>query len=473
MSLRLRLLAAFAYVLVLVVVALEVPLALNFSRRVDTEVKAEAATRVQVVAATASGRLQDPRRLDGVVRRAGGTIGGRVIVVDGRGRLLADSAGSGLRLRSYASRPEIREALAGRTAQGIRHSDSLGEDLLVTAVPIVDRGRAAGAVRASQSVAAVRAEVRRDITALVLIGLAVLALGLVVAWLLASSLARPLAGLARTARRVAAGELGARAEVTGSAEQREVATSFNEMTERLAQSIAAQRDFVANASHGLRTPLTGLRLRLEAAAQKSADPSVARDLEAAEREVERLADLVTDLLTLARDGERPEAGAPVSLAAAGTAAAERWTAIAAGAGCELAPVGEGDPNVSASGEDLAVVLDNLVENALGHAPAGSTVEIGWGASGGRAWIAVSDEGPGLAGEDEQRAFERFYRGSSYPGRPGGTGLGLAIVAALARRWGGGATLRNREGGGARAEVWLPLSAAPAPPPAREEAPAWD
>ena len=77
------------------------------------------------------------------------------------------------------------------------------------------------------------------------------------------------------------------------------------MTERLGQSMAAQRDFVANAAHQLRTPLTGLRLRLEAAGLKTDDDALRRDLEAGEREAERLARTVTDLLTLAREGQRP------------------------------------------------------------------------------------------------------------------------------------------------------------------------
>ena len=324
MSLRLKLLAAFAYVLVLVLIALEIPLVLSLSSRVDSEVRSQATAQAQVVAAAASARIGDRAQLQRVVAQAGRDLGARVIVVGPRGALLADSAGSGLRSESYANRPEIASALAGTSRQGTRHSDTVGEELLFTAVPILDQGRTVGAVRVTQSNAAVSERVRRNVLVVVGVGLAALALGLGLAWVLAGSLARPLRGLAHTARRVEDGELDARADVIGAREQQEVAIAFNEMTDRLGQVLEAQREFVGNASHQLRTPLTGLRLRLEAAGLKSDDPAVQRELELAEAEVERLTRLLNSLLTLARDGDRPTLRAPVSLRSASESAYERW-----------------------------------------------------------------------------------------------------------------------------------------------------
>jgi two-component system, OmpR family, sensor kinase len=249
LSLRARLIAAFAYVLILVIVALAVPLSLNLSKRVDAEIRAEAAGQAQLIAASAGGRMDDPDELDRLANRATERVGGRVVIVDSRGRLLADSAGEGLEQEDYATRPEIAAALAGRTEQGERRSDDLDQDLLFTAVPVVSDGRTSGAVRITQSVDAVNDEVRNDTLALALVGAIALLLGLVVASLLAGSLTRPMRALAATARRIARGDLDARAEVDGPAEQREVAAAFNDMTERLAQALAAQREFVANASH--------------------------------------------------------------------------------------------------------------------------------------------------------------------------------------------------------------------------------
>jgi two-component system, OmpR family, sensor kinase len=454
MSLRVRLVAAFAYVLVLVLVALEVPLALSLARRVDAEVKAEAAGQAQVVAAGVAGKLGDREALDSIVRRAATALAGRVIVVDARGRLLSDSAGTGLRGTPYGDRPEIRAALDSNTSQGRRHSDTLGEDLLFTATPVRDEDRITGAVRVTQSVGAIDARVRRNVLALVGVGVAALALGLLLAWVLAGSLARPLKALARTARRVEGGDLDARAEVSGSSEQQEVAIAFNDMTERLAESLAAQRDFVGNASHQLRTPLTGLRLRLEAAALKAGNPALARELEAAEREAERLARLLTALLTLGREGERPALRAPTELGASVAQAVERWERRAWEAGRRLVALGDGASLARASDEDVAIALDNLVENALLYAPAETTVTLEWGTGAGCAYFAVADEGPGIAPGEEEAVFERFRRGSAAAGVPG-TGLGLAIVRVLARRWGGSASIESRPEGGTRVEVRFP------------------
>jgi signal transduction histidine kinase len=451
MSLRLRLLAAFAYVLVLVLVALEIPLALSLSSRVDNEVRSQAAAQAQVVAAAASARLDDREELQEVVEQAGRDLGARVIVVGRRGLLLADSEGDVPASAFYSNRPEIATALAGRSEQGTRHSDELGAELLYTAVPVFDAGRTVGAVRVTQSNAAVEERVRRNVLVVVGVGLAALALGLALAWVLAGSLARPLRELARTARRVEDGELDARADVTGAREQQEVAVAFNEMTERLGQSLEAQREFVGNASHQLRTPLTGLRLRLEAAGVKTDEPEVRHELELAEAEIVRLTRLIDSLLTLAREGERPAFRAPVSLRGAAEAAYERWLPRAESSGHTLKLAGDGDALVRAGEEDVAITLDNLIENALHYAPAGTTVTVSWDPRG---HLAVLDEGPGVPPGQERTVFERFRRGRS--DRPG-TGLGLAIVDTLARRWGGSASIATRAEGGARAEVTLPLA----------------
>lgn len=455
MTYRRRLLAAFAYVLVLVIVALTVPLALSTERRIDREVRAQAADGAQLAAASASGRLDKTAELDALAREVDAELGARVIVVGRTGSLITDSQRPGTRGVAYGDRPEIAAALAGRTVQGRRRSETLGEELLYTAVPVVNKGSTVGAVRLTQSVDAIDREIRRDQYALIGVGALALLFGLGVAWFVAGSLARPLHQLAATARRVGTGDLEVRADVEGSAEQQDVARAFNSMADRLTHSLDAQREFVANASHQLRTPLTGLRLRVEAASLATDDPAVQGELAAAEAETVRLARLITNLLTLASADAPAPPSEPVDLAAAAHDAEERWRGRAEREGRQIARISAAAATGLGSDDDIATSLDNLIENALVHAPEGSTVSITWGLDGDEAFIAVLDDGPGMAPEDAAAAFLRFQRGAARPVGRGGTGLGLAIVGALAARWGGSASLQRRDEGGTRAEIRLP------------------
>src|SRR4051812_19491786 len=229
MTLRTRLILAMAYVVFLATVALEIPLALDLRDRVDNEVRSQADGQADLVAASASDLLRpaDHKRLNQVLRSAARTVRGRVIVVGRRGEVLADSATKAALGASYASRPEVAAALRGDAQQTTRHSASLNTDLLATAVPIASSRGIVGAVRVTQGIASVHHAVRRTVVELVLVGIAVLLMGLVAGALIARQIARPLHRLERTARRVAEGDLDARALEEGSAEQRSLAVSFN------------------------------------------------------------------------------------------------------------------------------------------------------------------------------------------------------------------------------------------------------
>jgi signal transduction histidine kinase len=327
-------------------------------------------------------------------------------------------------------------------------------------VPIVRNGRTVGALEVEQSLGEVHSQVRQDVLALIGIGVLALVLGLGVAWILAGSIARPLRSLGEAARRRAAGDSEARAPARGSREQVEVANEFNEMADRLDAALESQRAFVADASHQLRTPLTGLRLRLEAAGVKTSDPAVRHELEAAERESARLEGLVSDLLELA-SSEEPAEEESADLAAAAREATERWRGPADESGHEILLHEDGGGVVLAGERELAAILDNLIENALKYSPRGSTVTVESDRVDGSGRLAVLSESGPIDPELTRRAFERFYRGS---GRRDGTGLGLPIVAALARRRGGAARIENAGEGLVRAEVTLPSEALPTPNP---------
>jgi signal transduction histidine kinase len=449
-SLRARLLAAFAYTLLVVIVALEVPLSANVSDRVNAEVDADSAAQAQVAAASAADQLRRPARLRQTTNQTAASLDGLVFVIDGRGTLLASSEPEAEAPGQRTDDPIALKALGGSIAQGRHHE---GRDVLSTAVPIVRNGRTVGALEVEQSLDAVHDQVRQDVLALVGIGVLALVLGLGVAWILAGSIARPLRSLGEAARRRAAGDTEARAPERGSTEQIEVAREFNEMADRLDAVLESQRAFVADASHQLRTPLTGLRLRLEAAGVKTDDPAVGRELTAAEREATRLDELVSDLLELAST-EQPAGDETADLVVAAREAVGRWRGPAGESGHRLVLEENGAGEVRAGATEVAAILDNLIENALKYSPHGSTVTIESDRDGAAGRIGVVSESGPIDPELSRRAFERFYRGGQ---RREGTGLGLAIVAALARRRGGSAAIDNVDGGRVRAEVTLPRS----------------
>ncbi len=437
--------------MLLALIALGVPLAVSLRDRVDSEVRGQAAGQASVVAASASELLGPAQRsgLEHLVRVSADSVRGRVIVVDRRGRLLADSAGAPAG-RSYADRPEIQAALHGRSEQITRNSQTLGAEILATAAPVLSHRRRAGAVRITQSVAAVHKAVQTSILDLAALAGVVGLLGLAAAAVVAQRIARPIRRLDLAARNVATGDLDSQVDVEGSAEQRALARAFNEMTGRIRRLLRAQQDFVADASHQLRTPLTGLRLRLESLGGRlGADDPAAADVEAGMLEVDRLAQMVDELLVLSRAGERELPGEEVDLAAAAERAGERWRRSAGErkVGLRLATAAAGG-SVWCAAADLDRALDALLENAINYSPAGATVTI----ESSPAKIEIVDQGPGLAAGEEEAVFERFSRGSSGRAGPGGTGLGLPIARELTRRWGGEVALASVEGGGARATV---------------------
>jgi signal transduction histidine kinase len=469
MSLRKRLLLAAAYVLLLAVITLEGPLAIQIQHRLSNDFEEARLTDAVLIAARINDDLPTagtdpaqppapPEAMVAIVDNAAQVTGTRIIVTDALGRVVVDSDRQAAVGAVYATpeRPEFAEVLSlpgGKIDIRRRPSETLSEELLVVTVPVVNNREAIGAVRISEPTAEVTARIRRSWIGLGLIGLVVILVGLVAAWFLATSVTRPVGRLEAAARRLEKGELQSRAPEEGPKEVSTLAHSFNRMAGALAANITAQRDFLANASHQLRTPLTGLQLRLEAIEREGGAAS--EQARKAQAEVARLNELVDDLLTLARASSVESAGAAVDLAEVARDAVDRWKGPAGQAGKVILERLDGPCRVWADPGDLGHVLDNLIENSIRYSPEGAQITVETRSDPGRSALAVSDTGPGISPRDRERIFERFYRGDSGRRAGPGSGLGLAVVAELVRRWDGDVRLVN--GAGTRIEAAFPMA----------------
>ena len=226
------------------------------------------------------------------------------------------------------------------------------------------------------------------------------------------------------------------------------------MADRVERTVQAQREFVANASHQLRTPLTGMKLRLESAIERSDSPEMRTTSRPPTRRSTGWPETVDRLLVMARTLE--EGGSSeIELHAASARAVERWKERAATRSSMLSIDGE-PVTAQANATDIDQILDNLLENAMTYAP--GAIELQTGTAERRAFVAVRDHGPGIVPEEQTKVTERFYRGRAAPA--GGSGLGLAIAGDLAERWGGALSVQSADGGGTRVEVRFRLATVP-------------
>jgi signal transduction histidine kinase len=319
--------------------------------------------------------------------------------------------------------PIVRRALGGRVASG---SDA---GRLVVAVPITDEQQAVGAATASTPASVITARTRRAWLGMGLIGALALATSYVVARRQSGRLVRPVAALARSLDDLGHGDFATRTPRSGIDELDEAAAALDATAARLGELVLRERTFSADASHQLSTPLTGLRLALEAA-QLTPGSDLRQTVDEALAQVDRLETTITDLLALARDTRHDE---PVDVAALIADAESDWHGPLARTG-RMLRVDAPQPLPYVTGSRAAVrhALGVLLDNAAVHGA--GTVTVRAYASSNGVVVEVEDEGNGLA--DPARAFQRRSPGAR------GHGIGLALARSLSEAEGGRLLLRR-------------------------------
>ena len=385
---------------------------------------------------------------------AGATTGARFVAVDPDRRVLA------------ASSPELESARVNTAdADGLSLAIGTGQ----TQANLQIRGGATFAIRDPDAadvarVYAVPGDDDRPGTRPAVMPrwirttIATAAVALILAFVLGGRILRPVSDLTRAARRMREGDLDARVTVRGDDEIARLATAFNDMAERLAQTERAKRQMVSDVAHELRSPVTNLRCGLEAIQDGLASPDRPR-IDALHAETLLLQRLIGDLQDLAL----ADAG--------GLSLHVEEVDVASIAARALGPdvdsprvtieVAEGAASVLADPARLEQMLRNLVSNARRHTPPDGRIAITAAREGGHVVIKVSDTGAGIAAEHLPHVFDRFYRVDASRDRAtGGAGLGLAIVKRFAEAQGGSVTAISRGAAqGATFEIRLPAPSA--------------
>lgn len=297
-----------------------------------------------------------------------------------------------------------------------------------------------------------RAEAEADsaVRAAGAVGFGLLVLGSLLAWRLADRVVRPVTALTLTARSISELDFGARIPVRGRDQVAQLATTFNEMLDRLERAFAAQRRFVDDASHELKTPLTIVRGHLELLdddpREREATLALVTD------ELDRMARIVQDLLLLANHG-RPDF---LSLDAVevGALSDELYAKATALGSRQWALEERGQGTIVADRQRLTQAVVQLAQNAARYSAGGGAITLGSRVADGEARFWVRDRGPGIPHEEQKTIFERFRRGASTR-RSEGAGLGLAIVKAIAEAHEGRIELESHPGVGATFTVVIP------------------
>ncbi len=337
--------------------------------------------------------------------------------------------------------------LAGRAGSGrpVAGVDSTPDGRVAEFATPIPRGDATWIAVFSEPLDEVESNVALIKRQILIAGGIALILALVAGYLAARALSRRIGRLEEAARKVAEGDFETPIPVDSSDELGQLAVTFNEMQRRLADLERARKQFIANASHELRTPIFSLGGFIELLDEEDPDPEARAEFVRTMRiQVDRLTKLTTDLLDLSKldAGALEITPGRVDLGDLARSVAREFGPIAQRRGSRLEVRAPASPAVAiADRERTRQIIRILLDNALTHTPEGTSVTVTSYTDRDRAELTVSDEGPGIPRRVQERLFERFYTGDSVSG----SGLGLAIGRELAQRMGGDVSLTTRRG----------------------------
>ena len=462
-SVSTRLFAAFLALIVLVILMISFTLIVLLRnnplvQRQDLATLANASASINRL--DVAGLELRPAVAEARVQQLAATYNVRVLVTDSDGKVLLDSAvpdGAVLLMRQF--RTGRRDTLFPQVTVG-EVRDSRGQQWLYVARPFGANRMLVTAAPPRQGAAVVFFGENLLLPMTESAGVAIL-VAIVLAILISRSIAQPLQKMATVAQGIARGDFAQSAPESGPDEVRALGQALNTMKQQVQASQQGQRDFLANVSHELKTPLTSIQGFAQALLEGAAatPEAIQRSANIIYAESDRMRRLVEGLLDLARldAGLRALNRTSIDLRPLlqavtdkfGPRAQEKGVALLA----ELPPT---LPPMAGDADRLAQVFTNLVDNALKHTPAGGKVTITATPSPGWVEVGVSDTGPGIPAEDVSRIFERFYQVDKSRARRAGVGLGLTISKEIVEAHGGSLRAESVVGLGSRFVARLPL-----------------
>ncbi|MBY8850853.1 HAMP domain-containing histidine kinase, partial [Saccharothrix sp. MB29] len=397
-----------------------------------------------------------PWVLESELRRYHELYGIRVALLGRDGQVVA-SAGV-VDVTSEEVSDLVRSAQAGRQPAAPDLIVPWDSSELVLAEPVLEAGEVQGAVVTFSPTSKTRTEVLVWWTVILVASMLVLVAAVFAALPLVRWTLRPVKRLDdATGALLAAVVSGQPAMPVGASdgppELRQLSRSFDQMAANVGDVLAAQRAFVADASHQLRNPLTALKLRLSNLEGHVVGEGVQHQAAALD-ETNRLNRILDELLSMARAGAPSVDPVPVDVDRAVAGRLTAWQPAAAAREVHLVLDGEPGGTALVPPRGVETVLDALLDNALKFTSDGTLVHVDVRRRDGVVRIAVRDEGPGLAPEELERATDRFWRSPAHQNVQG-SGLGLALVRQIVERVGGTIRLTSPPGGGLRVEVGFP------------------
>jgi signal transduction histidine kinase len=410
-----------------------------------------------------SPRVSKPAEIGAYLARQAEETDVIVLLLDEEGRVVRDVVADPSMLDERFELPPLGPNFRDLYEGG--HVTEEGQDLLFVAVPL-PRPFLPERLGATTVVVALPKDnaqsIIGDLTPRLLVaGFAGLGAALVVGLVLSRSIYQPLRRMTRAVRAVARGDYRQKVPVTGPTEARELAEDVNRMTDAVQGSQQTLREFLANVSHELKTPLTSIRGFSQAMVDGTLGDRTGQERAARviESESRRLLHLVEELLDLSRieSGQVEMARAPVRLEELFQHVADVFSLRSQESGVTLEIRPAQVPDVLGDFDRLEQVLGNLLDNAFRHTPAGGTVRLSAReAADGMVEVSVADTGEGIPPEELPRLFDRFYKGES-AGPLKGTGLGLAVSREIVRAHGGDIRAESSPDQGTRFVFTLPIA----------------